>query len=56
MNGAQYTKKDMNPFIERDMEKCILCGKCVRVCDEIQGVGAIDIVEPRFRRQGTPAL
>jgi predicted molibdopterin-dependent oxidoreductase YjgC len=39
----QYTKKDLNPFIERDMEKCILCGKCVRVCDEIQGLGAIDI-------------
>ena len=37
-----YTKKDSNPFVERDMEKCILCGKCVRICDEIQGVGAID--------------
>jgi predicted molibdopterin-dependent oxidoreductase YjgC len=37
-----YTKRDGNPFIERDMEKCILCGQCVRVCDEIQGVGAID--------------
>jgi len=37
-----YAKKDNNPFVERDMEKCILCGKCVRICDEIQGVGAID--------------
>lgn len=37
-----YSKKDNNPFVERDMEKCILCGKCVRICDEIQGVGAID--------------
>jgi len=44
----QYTTKDMNPFIERDMEKCILCGKCVRVCDEIQGVGAIDIAHRGF--------
>lgn len=44
----QYTKKDMNPFIERDMEKCILCGKCVRTCDEIQGVGAIDISSRGF--------
>lgn len=26
-----------NPCIERDMNKCILCGKCVRVCSEIQG-------------------
>jgi len=37
-----YTKKDNNPFVAREMEKCILCGQCVRVCDEIQGVGAID--------------
>jgi NADH dehydrogenase/NADH:ubiquinone oxidoreductase subunit G len=44
----QYTTKDMNPFIERDMEKCILCGKCVRVCDEVQGVGAIDIAHRGF--------
>lgn len=31
-----------SPAIERDPEKCILCGKCVRVCEEIQGVAAID--------------
>jgi predicted molibdopterin-dependent oxidoreductase YjgC len=37
-----FTRKDNNPFIARDMEKCILCGQCVRICDEIQGVGAID--------------
>ncbi|NOY64008.1 MAG: 2Fe-2S iron-sulfur cluster binding domain-containing protein, partial [Nitrospirae bacterium] len=39
----QYSKKDANPFIERDMEKCVLCGKCVRVCEEVQGVAAIEI-------------
>lgn len=37
-----YTKRDANPFIERDMEKCILCGQCVRICEEVQGVSAID--------------
>lgn len=37
-----YDKRDGNPFIEKDLEKCILCGKCVRICDEIQGVKAID--------------
>lgn len=43
-NGERrrYTKRDGNPFIERDLEKCILCGRCVKVCDEVQGVGAID--------------
>ncbi|MEA5083771.1 MAG: [FeFe] hydrogenase, group A [Lachnospiraceae bacterium] len=28
--------------IERDQNKCILCGDCVRVCGEVQNVGAID--------------
>lgn len=27
---------ESNPAIYRDMNKCILCGKCVRICDEIQ--------------------
>lgn len=31
--------------IVRDPDKCILCGKCVRVCEEIQGVSAIDFVQ-----------
>lgn len=30
-----------NKFYTFDRDKCILCGKCVRVCDELQGVGAI---------------
>ncbi len=32
-----------NPFFNIDLNYCILCGKCVRVCDEICGVGAIDL-------------
>lgn len=28
---------DPNPFIWVDMNKCILCSRCVRACDEIQG-------------------
>ncbi|MBZ9686522.1 [FeFe] hydrogenase, group A [Clostridium estertheticum] len=31
--------------IVRDKSKCILCGDCVRVCDEVQNVGAIDFVK-----------
>ncbi|MCJ7596326.1 MAG: molybdopterin-dependent oxidoreductase, partial [Desulfobacterales bacterium] len=31
-----------NPAFEVDPNKCILCGKCVRVCDEIVGLGAVD--------------
>jgi formate dehydrogenase major subunit len=31
-----------NPFFDRDLEKCILCGICVRTCEEIVGASAID--------------
>ncbi len=33
-----------SPSIVRDPEKCILCGRCVRVCEEIEGVSAIDFM------------
>ena len=31
-----------NPFYDRDMDKCILCGICVRTCEDLVGVSAID--------------
>ena len=34
-----------SPSIVRDSEKCILCGRCVRVCEEVQGVSAIDFIK-----------
>jgi predicted molibdopterin-dependent oxidoreductase YjgC len=49
-----YKKRDGNPFVEREMEKCILCGQCVRICDEIQGVGAIDFAYRGFRTKICP--
>ncbi len=33
---------DSSPSIIRDSSKCILCGDCVRECNEVQKVGAID--------------
>jgi len=34
--------------MERDPAKCILCGRCVRTCNEIQKVGAIDFTNRGF--------
>ncbi len=31
-----------SPSITRDPNKCVLCGDCVRICSEVQTVGAID--------------
>lgn len=45
-----------SPSIERDPEKCILCGRCVRVCHETQNVGAIDFVRRGFASAVAPAM
>ena len=37
-----------HPFIVRDPGKCILCGRCVRVCAELCGIHAIDFVRRGF--------
>lgn len=34
-----------NPLIERDMNRCVLCGKCARICDEIVGFGALTFID-----------
>jgi len=33
-----------NPFFERDYNLCILCGRCVRMCQEVRGVSAIAFI------------
>ena len=37
-------RDEASPLIVRDPEKCVVCGKCVRLCDEVQGVAEIGIV------------
>ncbi len=41
-NKKEQKIDSSSPSIVRDPAKCILCGRCVRVCEEIQGVSAID--------------
>lgn len=37
-----------NPCIEQNDNRCVLCSKCVRICDEVQGVNAIGLVRRGF--------
>ncbi|MDZ4247540.1 MAG: molybdopterin-dependent oxidoreductase, partial [Dehalococcoidia bacterium] len=32
-----------NPFFNFDMRRCILCSKCVRVCDQVVGASALEV-------------
>jgi predicted molibdopterin-dependent oxidoreductase YjgC len=40
--------QDDNPFFIRDHRYCILCGRCTRVCSEVVGANAIEIVGRGF--------
>ncbi len=41
-NNKDIPLDETNPFIVRDLNKCILCGRCVEICNEIQQTHAID--------------
>lgn len=44
-----------HPFFNLDRSRCILCGKCVRVCKELQGLGALEIAGSGFSAKITGA-
>ena len=51
-NYKEYAPLDLSsPSLIRDTNKCVLCGNCVRVCNEIQTVGALG-----FAHRGTEAV
>jgi predicted molibdopterin-dependent oxidoreductase YjgC len=45
---ARTLYQDDNPFFLRDHQYCILCGRCTRVCDEVVGAEAIELVGRGF--------
>lgn len=47
---------DLGPSIVRNPNKCILCGDCVRACQEIQGVGVLDFAYRGSKLQVTTAF
>ena len=52
----QYPLDFSSPSIVRDPNKCILCGDCVRMCDNVQSVNAIDFAYRGTKALVTPAL
>lgn len=45
-----------NPALVRDPNKCILCGRCIRACSELQGVNVYTFANRGFHTTVTPAF
>lgn len=45
---------DKHPFIDRNPDKCILCGLCVRICNEVTGLTALGFVSRGFETTVMP--
>ena len=57
--GHRDTKVDIDdssPALVRDPNKCILCGDCVRMCQEVQGIGVLDFAYRGSQMTVTPAF
>ncbi|MDD3687942.1 MAG: molybdopterin-dependent oxidoreductase, partial [Bacteroidales bacterium] len=51
-----YSVDFSHPLIEIDNNKCILCSKCIRVCDEVVGAKALGLVQRGFETFVGPAM
>ncbi len=47
---------ERHPFIRLEPEKCILCGRCIRICQEVEGAAALGFFRRGFQTQMKPAL
>jgi formate dehydrogenase major subunit len=54
--ARKYDIADEHPYIMRNMEKCVLCGLCVRICEEVVGAAALGLVNRGFTTFVAPEL
>jgi len=47
---------ESHPFISRDKNKCIMCGRCVRICLEVQGAGALGFISRGYNTTIEPSF
>lgn len=56
-SGMQtHYKKDISPSIVRDMNKCILCRRCVTMCNNVQSVAVLFPTNRGFQSVVSPAF
>lgn len=53
--SPEVPKDESTLSLSRDPNKCVLCGDCVRMCHEVQGIGAIDFAHRGVKATVMPA-
>ncbi len=53
---ARHPIDDSHPFISRDPSKCVLCGRCIRICLEVQGIGVFGYIYRGFSSVVAPSF
>jgi formate dehydrogenase major subunit len=54
-NSLFAAKDESNPYFSFDPSKCIVCSRCVRACDEVQGTFALTIQGRGFESKVSPS-
>jgi formate dehydrogenase major subunit len=52
---THQAKDQSNPYFDFDPSKCIVCSRCVRACDEVQGTFALTIAGRGFDSKVSPS-
>ncbi len=55
-NPRYMAKDETNPYFTYDPSKCIVCSRCVRACEEVQGTFALTIEGRGFESRVSPGM
>jgi len=55
-NARFMPKDESNPYFTYDPSKCIVCSRCVRACEEVQGTFALTIEGRGFESRVSPGM
>lgn len=56
MRTKGFSENEKNPLIIHDMNRCVLCGRCVRACNELRGVKVLHYQKKKWKLMWVPYM